>query len=416
MSDAASARARRGAALAEGSEAPATAAEPGAPASAGEGRGERLPPAERRVRRHLRERIGDRTATVLAAMSGGVDSSVTAALLARAGHRVTGATIKTFCYSEVDGPENTCCGLEGIADAKAVAGRVGFPHFVYDAEAAFARDVIDDFVSEYAAGRTPIPCVRCNSFTKFRDLLRRADALGCDFMATGHYARVRRGDDGETRILRAEDDDKDQTYFLWAIPPEAVERLVLPVGEVRKDEVRRVARELELSTADKPESFEICFVPDNDYRGVLRRYLGEDHPALSPGPFLLEGGEEVGRHEGYADFTVGQRKGLPGGFPEPMYVVEIRPEDRAVVIGPRGSLRTSRVEAGRPNWLARPPEPGERVGVRVRHGAPVVEAEVEEVSGEGFALETAVDQRAVTPGQSAVVYRDRVLVGGGVIV
>jgi tRNA-specific 2-thiouridylase len=349
-------------------------------------------------------------------MSGGVDSSVAAALLHRAGHRVVGATIKTFCYSDVEGPSNTCCGLEGISDAKAVAGRMGFPHFVYDAEEEFARDVVDDFVSEYAAGRTPIPCVRCNSFTKFRDLLRRADRLGCEHMATGHYARVRRGPDDGARILRAEDDGKDQTYFLWGIPSEAVDRLVFPVGEVTKSEVRALARELELTTAEKPDSFEICFVPDNDYRGVLRSHLGADHPALSPGPFLLEDGSEVGRHQGYADFTVGQRKGLPGGFPEPMYVVEIRPEDRAVVIGPRASCRTSRVEARKANWLAEPPRVGEEVGVRIRHGAPVVDATVRARDGDGFRLETTAAQHAVTPGQSAVVYRDRVLVGGGVIV
>ena len=355
-------------------------------------------------------------ASVLAAMSGGVDSSVAATLLARAGYRVVGATIRTFCYAEVGGPSNTCCGLEGIADARSVAGRIGFPHFVYDAEEAFAEDVVGNFVSEYAAGRTPIPCVRCNSFTKFRDLLARADELGCDYMATGHYARVRRGEDGAARLCRAADDRKDQTYFLWGIPPEALPRLLLPVGDVEKPEVRATARELELPVAEKPESFEICFVPDNDYRGVLRRYLGKDHPALSPGPFRLRDGTEVGRHEGYADFTVGQRKGLPGGFDEPMYVLEIRPEDRSVVIGPREALRGSTVEARQANWLAPPPETGEELGVRIRHGAPVVDAEVRAVDDDGFRLETHADQRAVTPGQSAVLYRGDVVVGGGVIV
>ncbi len=353
---------------------------------------------------------------VLAAMSGGVDSSVATALLHRRGHRVIGATIKTFCYAEVEGPTHGCCGLEGIADARAVAGRLGIPHFVYDAEARFAEDVIDDFVSEYAAGRTPIPCVRCNSFTKFRDLLGRADTLDCDYMATGHYARVRRTDGGPPLLCRAADDRKDQTYFLWGIAREALDRLLLPVGDLEKPRVREVARELGLSTAEKPESFEICFVPDDDYRGVLRRYLAADHPALSEGDLVLRDGTVVGRHGGYADFTVGQRRGLPGGFAEPMYVLEIRPGSRRVVIGPREALATSTLLAERASWLAEPPRPGETLGVRIRHGAPVVDALVRSRTGDRFELELLAPRRAVTPGQSAVLYRRDVVVGGGVIV
>lgn len=354
------------------------------------------------------------TGKVLVAMSGGVDSSVAAAFLARRGHTVIGATLKTFCYSEVDGPAKTCCGLEGIADARSVAARLGIAHVVFDVEKEFTDDVIDDFVREYAAGRTPIPCVRCNSFTKFRDLVRRADALGCDGVATGHYARVVRRE-GETRLARAEDDRKDQTYFLWGIPRPVLARLHLPVGDMRKDEVRAAARRLGLVTAEKPESFEICFVPDNDYAGVLRRYLGEDHPALAPGPFVDREGRVVGRHSGYARFTVGQRKGLPGGYPEPMFVLEIRPERREVVIGPRASLVASSLRAGGANWLAPRPEAGEEVGVRIRHGAAVVPARVLSSSEDEFALELALPQQAVTPGQSAVLYREDVVLGGGVI-
>jgi len=349
-------------------------------------------------------------------MSGGVDSSVAAALLHRSGHRVVGATIKTFCYGDTEGPSNACCGLEGIADARAVAGRLGIPHFVYDAEETFAEDVIGDFVSEYAAGRTPIPCVRCNSFTKFRDLLGRADALGCELMATGHYARVTREEGGPARLCRAADDRKDQTYFLWALPRDALERLLLPVGELEKTRVREIARELGLTTADKPDSFEICFVPDGDYRGVLRSRLGAEHPALSPGPLVLRDGTPVGEHAGYAGFTVGQRRGLPGGFHRPMYVLEIRPERREVVIGPRSALAASRLEAERAHWLVDdPPREGESVGVRIRHGAPVAEAEVAR-RGEGrFVLDLAAPRDAVTPGQSAVLYRGDAVLGGGVI-
>lgn len=351
---------------------------------------------------------------LLVAMSGGVDSSVAAAFLVEAGHTVVGATLKTFCYSEVDGPAKTCCGLEGIADARSVAARLGIPHVVFDVEKAFTDDVIDDFVAEYAAGRTPIPCVRCNSFTKFRDLVRRADALGCDGIATGHYARIVRRD-GRARLAAAEDERKDQTYFLWGIPSDVQARLHLPVGELTKPEVRSAARRLGLVTAEKPESFEICFVPDNDYAGVLRRYLGPEHPALSAGRFVLEDGTPAGEHTGYARFTVGQRKGLPGGYPEPMFVLEIRPHVREVVIGPRASLAVSSLRAGGANWLGERPRADEEVGVRIRHGSPIVPARVLAATADAFALELALPQDAVTPGQSAVLYGDEVVLGGGVI-
>ncbi|MCL7972172.1 MAG: tRNA 2-thiouridine(34) synthase MnmA [marine benthic group bacterium] len=355
-----------------------------------------------------------RDGSALVAMSGGVDSSVAAAMLVRDGLQVIGATMKTFCYSDETGPAQKCCGLEGISDARAVAAALGMPHRVFDLEKEFTDDVIRDFVSEYAAGRTPIPCVRCNSFTKFRDLVRRADELGCDFVATGHYARVSRSE-GSATLRRSADAHKDQTYFLWGIPRSVLDRLLLPVGDLEKDRVREVARSLGLVTAEKPESFEICFVPNDDYASVLEDHLGERHPALSPGPIVLEDGAEAGRHDGYARFTVGQRKRLPGGFAEPMFVLEIQPETQTVVIGPRTSLSVCGLTAESANWLTDPPASGERVGVRIRHGAPIVEATLTEVNEVRFSLELRLAQHAVTPGQSAVLYRDDVVLGGGVI-
>jgi tRNA-specific 2-thiouridylase len=233
-------------------------------------------------------------------------------------------------------------------------------------------------------------------------------------VATGHYARVeRRGE--QSLLCRAEDDRKDQTYFLWGIPREVLHRLLLPVGDLAKPAVREVAQSLELLTADKPESFEICFVPDDDYAGVLRDHLGEAHPALSPGPIVRADGTVAGEHQGYARFTVGQRKGLPGGFDEPMFVLEIRPESRTVVIGPRSELASVGLTAAGANWLADLPVHGERVGVRIRHGAEIVDAEMTEVGSDRFSLELEAPQDAVTPGQSAVLYREDVVLGGGVI-
>jgi len=357
---------------------------------------------------------------VLVAMSGGVDSSVTAALLVEAGHQVIGVTMKTFCYEENEGPSKTCCGLDGIQDARRVADHLGIPHYVFDVEEDFTRDVIDDFVSEYARGRTPNPCVRCNSNTKFRDLLKRGRALGCDGIATGHYVRIAAGADGEPALLRGLDREKDQAYFLWGLPREILPLLHFPLGALTKAEVRARARALHLATAEKPESQEICFVPAGDYRDLLKRRLPAHHPALEPGSIVTSDGTPVGEHEGYAGFTVGQRKGLGGGFPEPQFVLEIRPSTREVVVGPLDALVAIGMHVEEMNWHAAPPSPGDEVHVQFRHRAAAVPARlVGGVSGSGLAsgsgaeIRFEVSQRAVTPGQSAVLFQgDRVLGGG----
>jgi tRNA-specific 2-thiouridylase len=343
-------------------------------------------------------------------MSGGVDSSVAAALLVEQGYDVVGATMKLFCYGDGPVPDRPCCSVDSIFDARAVAHRLGIPHYTLNFEDRFGRDVVANFVSEYANGRTPIPCVRCNSFTKFSDLLAHADALDCDFIATGHYARAERG-----RLRRGLDRAKDQSYFLWGIRREVVARMLTPVGSLTKAETRAAARALGLETADKPESQEICFVPDGDYAAVLARHLPADAPAFATGAIVTMAGEVLGEHDGFARFTVGQRRGLPGGRSRPLHVLAIRPATREVVVGGAAELARFDVSLEEVNWLADPLGVGEPCEVQVRHRSAAVRAEVTEVAGEQVTLRLLEPARAVAPGQSGVLYRGDEVLGGGVI-
>ncbi len=345
---------------------------------------------------------------VLVAMSGGVDSSVAAALLVRDGYEVIGATMKLFCYGDTV-PDRPCCSLDSIQDAAAVATKLDIPHYVLNFEDRFRRDVIDNFVAEYEQGRTPIPCVRCNTFTKFRDLAAHADALDCPFIATGHYVQAKDG-----VLHRGIDPNKDQTYFMWGIERDVVRRMITPVGGLTKEETRAAARQLGLVTADKKESVDICFVPDGDYPSVLARYLGAETPALAPGPFLNTAGDVVGSHDGYARYTIGQRKGLPGGYANPMFVVAIQPEQRAVVIGPADELYGHRAELEEMNWLVQPLSVGDECELQIRYRSQAVPARVVATNGR-LELELNESARAITPGQSGVIYDGDKLLGGGVL-
>jgi tRNA-specific 2-thiouridylase len=347
---------------------------------------------------------------VLVAMSGGVDSSVAAALLVRQGYDVVGATMKLFCH-DTDLPDRPCCSLDSVNDARRTCEQLGVPHYVLNLESAFGRDVVQDFVDEYARGRTPIPCVRCNTFTKFRDLMRTADAIDARWIATGHYAQVHDG-----VLHRGLDPAKDQSYFLWGIARPVLARMLLPVGGQTKAATRAIARELGLELiADKAESQDICFVPDGDHTRIIAHTLGADAPSLARGPFVTRDGSVLGTHDGFARYTIGQRRGLPGGFAEPMFVVEIRPDSREVVIGPREALLGRGLVAREINWLVDEPALGSEVEVQIRHrNAPSPGVLMRSAGGEvEIALETPV--AAITPGQSMVLYAGSRVLGGGVI-
>ncbi|MEO7965388.1 MAG: tRNA 2-thiouridine(34) synthase MnmA [Gemmatimonadaceae bacterium] len=346
---------------------------------------------------------------VLVAMSGGVDSSVAAALLHAQGYDVVGATMKLFCYGE-EVPDRPCCSLDSINDARRVCEFIGVPHYVLNLESAFGHDVIDNFVNEYDAGRTPIPCVRCNTFTKFRDLLRKADSIDAQFIATGHYARTVDGS-----LLRGLDHGKDQTYFLWGIDRAVLSRMLLPVGALTKAETRAAARSLGLLVAEKVESQDICFVPDGDHTKIIRQRLGSDTPSLLPGPVVTMDGTMVSTHDGYARYTIGQRRGVPGGFAEAMYVVAIRPERREVVIGPREALIGRGIVAREMNWLADAPSLGSPVSVQVRHRATPARAEIVRLDNDEIELALDEGVSAITPGQSLVLYDGERVLGGGFI-
>ncbi len=347
---------------------------------------------------------------VLAAMSGGVDSSLAAALAAGRGDEVVGVTMKLLPRGETG---FGCCGSPAdIDDARRVCERIGVPHYVMDMAELFESRVIRPFVESYLAGRTPNPCVECNRSVKFGHLLGLAEAWGCDAVATGHYARVRGG-----RLYKALDERKDQTYFLYSLTARELARVDFPVGGLSKDEVRAKARELGLKTADKAESMETCFVPARDVRGFLAaRPEAAGASAVAEGAIVDETGRRLGVHGGVAGFTVGQRKGLGALAQEPMYVVRLDARRNEVVVGGAGAEYSTSLKAAGVNWTSAPPTHEIRAQVRVRHRHEPACASLSPLDDGSVSVSFDAPQRAVAPGQAAVFYDGDEVLGGGTIV
>ena len=360
---------------------------------------------------------------VAVAMSGGVDSSTVAAVLLQQGRPVVGLTMQLWNQRRLpelqdEGPaQHRCCSLNDVYDAKRVAQHLNFPHYVVNFEDQFEQRVVRPFVEQYLAGRTPIACTNCNTDVKFEPLLRMARQIGAELLATGHYARIRRNDQtGRYELLRARDDSKDQSYFLWGLTQEQLSRSEFPLGELTKEEVRALAREVNLPVAEKPESMELCFVPHGNYVQFIHAYAREVGKPISnaEGNIVTEDGTVLGRHTGVHNYTIGQRKGLGFATGKPVYVLGIDPEKNRIIVGEDDSLRTTSFEIENVNWIsiAEPSVPL-RAHVKIRHRHDPSPAIIEALPGNSARVTFDSPQRAITPGQAAAIYSGDVVLAGG---
>src|SRR5229473_920110 len=360
---------------------------------------------------------------IAVAMSGGVDSSTVAALLQQQGHPVIGLTMQLWNQRRLpelqrDGPaQHRCCSLDDVYDAKRVAQHLNFPHYVVNFEQQFEERVVRPFVDQYLAGRTPIACTNCNTDVKFEPLLRMARQVGAERLATGHYARIRRNDaTGRWELLRARDDSKDQSYFLWGLSQEQLSRSDFPLGELTKEEVRALARRANLPVAEKPESMELCFVPTGNYVQFIQAYSQERGISLQneEGEIVNENGDVIGHHNGVHNFTIGQRKGLGFAAGKPLYVLSLDPEKNRVVVGEADVLRKTVCEVEGVNWIScgKPSAPL-RAFAKIRHKHEPAPATIEPLAAGIVRLTFDTPQRAITPGQATVFYDGDIVIGGG---
>ena len=353
---------------------------------------------------------------VLVAMSGGVDSSVALLKIVEEGYDAVGITMKLWEYRDVGGnllEDSNCCSVGAINNAKLVCDRMNVPHYTVDFTDIFRNTVVDDFTNEYLAGRTPNPCVRCNSFVKWDAFIDQANQLGAQYIATGHYATIKQKN-GSVYLKKGMDPLKDQSYVLWGIPVQTLPRTLFPLGGYTKEDVRKIARENNLETADIPESMEICFVADNNYKRFLKDYASDKMDKIGVGNIIDESGNAIGTHDGYPNYTIGQRKGLGLSNENPLYVTEIDSNTNQIRVGNKNSLLENICSMSQVNWLVNKVNFPCQVEAQIRYNSPSVHVEVLKNDDE-FKIIFQEPQVAVTPGQSIVFYKDDVVLGGGII-